>query len=797
MKYLVSLHTARPPDCIGNKALNLHWLWQKKFNIPRTYICTWNAYLDYQRLGSVVVDSLLKELEQTISPGRSYAVRSSANLEDSAYQSFAGQFTSLLNVRGASLIAQAIKSVWDTAQTETVQIYLQRSAQPAPKLLMAVIVQEMIEPVLSGVSFSRNPITGMEETIVEAVRGAGTQLVQSGITPMRWVSRWGTLMEKPGGEQLPDGLIEQIVQQTNQIAHRLRRDIDLEWVYDGQTLYWVQLRDITALWEGDVYNNQIAREMMPGLIKPLVWSVSSPIHARQWVRILNELVGDTHIQAQRLVKAFHYRAYFNMGQFGRVFASLGMPPDSLERMMGVLPPGASRPKFMPGISFLPKAPRVIYFVLDKLRFGSRVEREYAIFRREARAFSGPRTADDSPSDLLERVDQIVRLQEKVSYNTILSILLMQIYNALLHRHLKARGVDPSQFDFTDQWESLQAYDPNLHLADLYHRYQALEPQYRVLLSQGDLKALHQEAGLSDFCKHFDQFLDRFGHMSDSTVDFTSVPWRESPDLILRLVCEFTPREMKPVRKIGLQDLKCRRLSFRYLCFTYQRARQFRLYREMYSSLYTYTLMLLRDHFHALGERLIVEGLLSSWQDIFFLYLEELHNWVNGASDGKDLAALVAERKDEMELSRNALIPDVIYGDAIPPLIPAHADKLQGIPTSRGYYAGRVKVVHGLNDFQKLEQGDVLVIPYSDVGWTPLFARAGAVIAESGGILSHSSIIAREYNIPAVVSVKAAMNLPDGALVEVDGYKGLVYLKDGSKPTSAGEKGGIHASSTSG
>jgi len=89
-----------------------------------------------------------------------------------------------------------------------------------------------------------------------------------------------------------------------------------------------------------------------------------------------------------------------------------------------------------------------------------------------------------------------------------------------------------------------------------------------------------------------------------------------------------------------------------------------------------------------------------------------------------------------------------------------------------------------------------VIPYSDVGWTPLFARAGAVIAESGGILSHSSIIAREYNIPAVVSVKAAMNLPDGALVEVDGYKGLVYLKDSSEPTSAGEKGTIYANSAS-
>jgi pyruvate,water dikinase len=85
------------------------------------------------------------------------------------------------------------------------------------------------------------------------------------------------------------------------------------------------------------------------------------------------------------------------------------------------------------------------------------------------------------------------------------------------------------------------------------------------------------------------------------------------------------------------------------------------------------------------------------------------------------------------------------------------------------------VLKGLEDFGKVEAGDVLVIPYSDVGWTPLFARAGAVVAESGGMLSHSSIIAREYNIPAVVSVPGACRLADGTVVSVDGYRGQVII----------------------
>jgi pyruvate,water dikinase len=87
------------------------------------------------------------------------------------------------------------------------------------------------------------------------------------------------------------------------------------------------------------------------------------------------------------------------------------------------------------------------------------------------------------------------------------------------------------------------------------------------------------------------------------------------------------------------------------------------------------------------------------------------------------------------------------------------------------------VVRGIGDFKKLVPGDVLVIPYSDVGWLPLFARAGAVIAESGGMLSHSSIVAREYGIPAVVSVSGALQLSDDMLVSIDGYRGEVHIHD--------------------
>lgn len=162
--------------------------------------------------------------------------------------------------------------------------------------------------------------------------------------------------------------------------------------------------------------------------------------------------------------------------------------------------------------------------------------------------------------------------------------------------------------------------------------------------------------------------------------------------------------------------------------------------------------------------------------------------VAGELTGPDAQDRIARRKREIEECEHIVPPSVIYGDRPIPPSPRMGGGLRGTPTSRGYYAGPVRVVRGLQDFDKLREGDVLVVPYSDVGWTPLFTRAGAVIAESGGILSHSSIIAREYGIPAVVSVAGACQLRDDTRVTVDGYRGEVTI-DGPPQTEGAEPAG--------
>jgi phosphohistidine swiveling domain-containing protein len=172
---------------------------------------------------------------------------------------------------------------------------------------------------------------------------------------------------------------------------------------------------------------------------------------------------------------------------------------------------------------------------------------------------------------------------------------------------------------------------------------------------------------------------------------------------------------------------------------------------------------------------VQKGILDDREDLFYLYLDEVRSIVHGSDRCEIYRGLVARRKAEIEQVRDIAPPEVIYGCKAPPVEPCAGQNLQGIPTSRGHYTGPAKVLRGIQEVGKMESGDVLVIPYSDAGWMPLFAKAGAVIAESGGILSHSSIVAREYGIPAVVSVPGACQLLDNTLVTVDGYRGKVHV----------------------
>ena len=190
-----------------------------------------------------------------------------------------------------------------------------------------------------------------------------------------------------------------------------------------------------------------------------------------------------------------------------------------------------------------------------------------------------------------------------------------------------------------------------------------------------------------------------------------------------------------------------------------------------------------------GGRLAQAGTLKAANDVFYLTTEDLHN-----DRGVSMEALVQERKAEMErFSRvtpppmlgtapafemtdgGSMVRAMFKGELSPTKTDnSEADKVRGLPGSAGVVRGTARVIRSLSEASKLQPGDVLVAPATEPPWTPLFATASAIVTDSGGVLSHSAVVAREYRIPAVVGTgNATTTFHDGQRIEVDGNAGIV------------------------
>ena len=207
-------------------------------------------------------------------------------------------------------------------------------------------------------------------------QGAGTALVQEGITPLRWVNRSGLWKSSPQNSPIETSLIEMVCQQTRQIAASFKAAVDLEWVYDGQELFWVQMREISSLRNLPTYSNRIAKEVLPGMIKPLIWSINVPLINSVWVELLTELVGKNELKFDDLAKSFYYRTYFNVSALGRIWDIFGMPRESLEIMMGILPRPEGQRIFKPTWRMMRLLPRMLLFAWRKWNLGKRFESDY-------------------------------------------------------------------------------------------------------------------------------------------------------------------------------------------------------------------------------------------------------------------------------------------------------------------------------------------------------------------------------------------------------------------------------------
>ena len=726
----------------GSKADGLRWLIDHGYRVPP---------------GVVVQRADAAGLADWIVPGRRYAVRSSAWVEDAQEDSFAGQFVTVLDVDGPDAVRDAVEAVMASAHDERLEPYLRHAGIAPEEVRMSVIVQEMVAARDSGVAFSRNPTTGLADVVIEAVDGNGQDLVSGRATPERWVNHWGEWTQRPTASGLPIALMDGLASQVAAIADEQGRPVEVEWSWDGRESYLLQVRPVTVA-NVPVYSNRLAREFLPGIIPPLVWSVNVPVVNGAWLRLFTGLVGPMELGPEDLARQFAYRAYFNMGVVGDIFEAMSMPRDLLEVLMG-LEGGDARPTFRPSIGVVRHVPRMAAMAWRLLRYDREIDQLIPSAERELARLSARTLRDLTDEELLAHMRQVSEVCGRLAFANIVAPLLFNAYGSVLRRRLARRGIDAQAIDFAAGADGLEAYDPKPWLGRLGQELDQVDETIRARVLSGDLESLPSGAA----------FLERFGHISDSGNDFSHVPWSEDPTRLAPLLSGDEAQVADPSADPPSLPADLSRLD-RILA---GRASRYRYERERVSYAYTRTYAQFRPAVLEMGRRLVERGRLDAASDIFYLTHQEVEAALD-IGDGHDLRDLASRRQNEIELVTDVQMPETIFGDEFEPAPTVVPDRrLVGIPSSRGVRRAAARVVESAAEADRVESGDILVIPYSDVGWTPMLARAGAIVAESGGLLSHSSIVARELGIPCVVSVAGAMSIPDGATVRVDGFTGEV------------------------
>ena len=761
---------------IGNKARSLQFLQKKKIKVPETYVVLPDAFKEFKTLPEKTLEKLRFEIESSVDLFREYAVRSSANLEDQTDYSFAGQFKTLLNVKGSAKIIDAIQEVWESANISDKSDYSGLINKQSQTINMSVILQEMIQPLWSGVAFSINPVNGRSEIVVEAVRGLGDKLVQDGQTPCRWVysqGNWENVEDEFPGYDILNKLVSDVA-----VLKRIKKhEIDLEWAYDGNELQYLQLRGLTVSRFPTVYSNHLSREYLPGLIKPLVWSVNTPLVNSAWLRLLEKIVGPTQIKPEQLSHAFYYRAYFNMGTMGALFKLMGLPANSLESLMGRKDP-SGKSAFKPSVKTFLLIPRMIGFILSNLNIAGKFERNFKKLRSEANQLEDRLDAEFDVGRFESDYQELLKLGSALAYFNIVIPLMMQITNAILRKKLKKMGIEYSDVVLYEMYPQIREYNPHDHLEELQRRWNLLDEAQKQEISESILNGkAGKDAG--EFEIAFNRFINTYGHFSESGNDFSVPSWEEDRDFVLNVLIKSGTREddqssVNEGHKNKLERIRKSKSTFR----KYRRAGRYRLYREMISSEYTRGYGLFRKLFLHVGRHLKAKDLLENIEDVFYLDIHELEMLLNQDAkwDEHSTKKHISAIKKDMEEAENISLPSVIYGED-PPLIPKQDETmLTGIPISPGHFEGEVVVVKGYKDFHKVKEGCVLIIPFSDVGWMPILTKAGAIVSESGGMLSHASIIARELGIPAIASVDYACNVKDGTHVKLDCNNGSILIQ---------------------
>ncbi len=764
MDYVLSLADIPQGDVerAGAKAATLGELARAGFPVPDGFVLTTGAFdrfLTVNALGpdispeAVIAATLPTDVAEALLAAADalgdipLAVRSSGSAEDLPGASFAGQYETVLDVRGAEALVTAVRRVFASAFSSRVTVYHAAQGEHA-RGRMAVLVQRQVEASAAGVAFTANPVTGNRaETVISAVQGSGERLVSGQATPDEWIVRDQEAVCRVAREGAIDaGWALAVAALARRVeAHFGGTPQDIEWALAGGELILLQARPITALPE------------------PVVWKASLPGAWARHIR-LGEWLGDplTPLFASWLLPRIEERMCANYKQIA------GVPTP---QPMHIVVNGW----YFCSLSFLPSSPANMLWKLLRYTLPK------ALVQPRGAAMTMPLTARfgvemfvrEWHATLLPHYQELVQ-QSASRVDQLAAADLIRLVEELA----RVSG---------DYFTSITAvagfaWKAEVPLAAFYRKY--LSPR---------IGGSHQRllCGLSNVShvstSHAVACLDWF----HPTLGEQSLPCVTGPDTAAeaRLAHAETERLQAEaqVRSALVHEPKLL-ARFEKLLVTAQR---FGRVREEQAASFTLGWPVMRRALLRMGGILRERGELLTPEDVFFLTRAELLAALAESETGGNLAAGVVERRKLWQRQRR-LAPPLFLGEMTPMMKrifestenmlrpegrPSVGKGLVGLPASPGRASGPARVIRTPEEFDRLQPGDVLIAPVTTPAWTTLFAHAAAVVTDTGSPLAHASLAAREYGIPAVVGTgDATARLQNGQIVTVDGNAGLVEVQ---------------------
>lgn len=753
-------------------------------------------------------------------------VRSSGTAEDLAAASFAGQHGTYYYVDEAGLLPM-IRSCWASLWTESVVSYRAARGMDHGAAQMAVIVQRQIAAEISGVTFTANPVTGATcEIVIEASWGMGAAIVDGRVTPDRYVftrdglvlrerklsrKRFristtmrsgpeGRLLDVPPEQQYAGTLPEELARSVAAVAVRAEEHFgapqDVEWAIARGELHVLQSRPITAVGRKPFCRN--ARGGKYVLFKPVVENFTEPLTPLTLSLWLQGMVGLPLV-------VIGGRLYFDVAKLRRVFP-FTLTDDEVAQLLYLSADGV-RPRLRLALTRLPLLALVGGLIL--LMYANvyaRTAHLPADFMDGFRRFAGSvdRDARYGPREAMRELFLGTSLRQRLIAPLAHQVLLVNTSSARymvwfgVLKRLLTRWLPDAR---PDALGLLASGGPGMLSAETGRRLHGLALEARrsdairrLLLERPPehvLPILRSTPDAADFVRELDVFLATFGHRALKEFEFKAPRWEEDPVPVLGMIRNYLlagggsdDHDRRAAERRAELDRAIERalgVQKHILRWVAGRVRYLAMLRENSRFYWVLGAYVVRKKILRLEATLIAQGRLKCQDDIFFLEWPEVEQLRAGRLGWTDVESLIGQRRREYVRLSKVTPPRVIgiepsAGASVAAPETETGTILRGQSASAGRHEGSARVILDPEHNVELGHGEVLVAPYTDPAWTPLFLTAGAAVIEVGSFLSHAGTVAREYGLPCVVDVAdCTARIRTGDRLVVDGDAGVVHI----------------------